>query len=149
MVVPLLGSFGYRLSWDYSKKLAETEVIWKPNWNKTIHFQGDTFPGMASRWCWLFEGSLTPFYVGIFTVFMISMIADFPHSRPLRRLRLIVTSGTFSSLIIISSGFHWRLIATSGTFYSLIIVLSGFRSRGWELHSFVEERSVRERMYIF
>ena len=131
------------------KKSAETEVIWKPNWNQTIHFQGDTFPGMASWWCWLFEGSLTPFYVGIFTVFMISMIADFPHSRRLRRLRLIVTSGTFSSLIIISSGFHWRLIATSGTFYSLIIILSGFHPRGWELHSFVEERSVRERMYIF
>lgn len=149
MIVALLGSFGYLLSWDYSKKSAETAVIWKPNWNQTIHFQGDTLPGMASQWCWLFEGSLAPFYLGIFIVFMISMVADFPCSRPLKRLRLIIISGTFYPLIITSSSFHWRLIATSRTFYSLIIISSGFHSRGWELHSFVEERSARELMHIF
>lgn len=149
MIVALLGCFGYLLSWDYSKKPAETAVLWKPTWNQTIHFQGDTLPGMASQWCWLFEGSLTPFYLGIFTVFMISMVADFPRSRPLKRLRHIVISGMFYPLIITSSGFHWRLIATSSTFYSLIIISSGFHSRGWELHSFVEERSARELKHIF
>lgn len=42
-----------------------------------------------------------------------------------------------------------RLVASSGTSYSLIIISSGSHSRGWELGLSFEWRSVREFVYIF